>query len=536
MTLGLVSGPATHAWAQQTFSSIRAFGDSYADTGNALAIAAQQFGVKSANYQFFVGRYPTGRLSGGTNYVDTVAGILNLPVSDYAIGGATTGTSNVTVASFPGFSQELAGFAASGVRISASDLVLLHLGGNDASAYQSVGTLAGVPAAAAMSAAQALTGINYFVADGARTLVYSAPNSALEPSNAGKLTTPIGLAFNTAYNADLQAPLAAIARSGVRVEYVDEGLLVSEIAARPALYGISNTGTCPLTCIGNPGQQAQYLYYVDGIHLTSAGFAVVGEYIVNRLEAPSTLPAQGALGSITEQAFAQTLFSRLDRLGGATASGFAPQRDLADAGTSAGVGAAPDHRFSLYVLSDGDVSGGARTTAGAGFNLSSVGSTVGAEYLINDSALVGGAFDYASPSLKLSNGNGKTNSNSFQFGIYGTVATANYFAQGLIAGGIQNYRNSRPGVVDTISSSPSGNSLVTGGKVGRLFDLSGVRAGPIAGLLYDRAKVNGFSEAGDPVLTLNVGQQVDSSLVVSAGGQIRLPFTYLATRSSRTST
>ena len=529
VALGFVAaGSVTRASAQQSFTSVRAFGDSYADTGNALAIAAQQFGINSANYKFFVGRYPTGRLSGGTNYVDTVSGLLNLPVANYAIGGATTGTSNVTVASFPGFSQELAGFAASGTRILPTDLVLFHLGGNDASAYQASGTLAGVPAAAMISAAQALAGFNYIVADGARTLVYSAPNSALEPANAGKPTTPVGLAFNTAYNAALQAPLAGIASRGVRVEYVDEGLLVSQIAARPAAYGISNTGTCPLACVGNPALQAQYLYYVDGIHLTSVGFAIVGEYILNRLEAPSTLPAQAASGTITEQAFAQTLFSRMDIMGAGTASGFAPQRDPADPGTRASFGGAQDHRLSFYVLSDGDVSGGARTTAGAGYNLTSVGTTVGAEYLLNDYALVGGAFNYESSSLKLSNSNGKTNSDSYQFGIYGTVATTSYFAQGLIAGGVQNYRNSRPGVVDTISSTPTGNTFVAGGKAGKLFDAFGVRAGPIAGLLYSRAKVGNFSENGDPVLTLNVGQQVESSLVASAGGQIRFPFTYLA--------
>ena len=526
----VAAGPGTRASAQQSFTGIRAFGDSYADTGNALAIAAQQFGVNSANYKFFAGRYPTGRLSGGTNYVDTVSSILNLPVVNYAIGGATTGVSNVTVATFPGFSQEIANFAASGTRISASDVVLLHIGGNDASAYQSVGTLAGVPAAAAVSASQALTGIKYFIADGARTIVYNAPNSALEPSNAGKLTTPIGLAFNAAYNANVQVSLAAAARSGVRVEYIDEGLLASQIAARPGLYGISNNGACPLTCIGSPALQAQYLYYVDGIHLTSAGFAVVGEYVVNRLEAPSTLPAQTALGYSAEQAFAQTLFSRMDMFSGGAASGFSPRRDLDDPATRAALGVGQDRRWSLYLLSDGDASGGARTIAGSGFDLSSVGGTFGAEYRMNDYVLVGGAFNYESSSLKLSNSNGKTNSDSFQFGVYGAFTTANYFAQGLVAGGVQNYRNSRPGVIDTIASSPTGSTFIASGKVGRLFDAFGVRAGPIAGLLYSRAQVNAFSENGDPVLTLDVGRQVESSLVASLGGQIRFPFQYLTTR------
>ena len=522
-------GPVTQASAQQAFTSIQAFGDSYADTGNALAIAKQQFGATSAAYLGFLARYPTGRLSGGTNFVDTVSGILNLPVADYAIGGATTGTANVTVASFPGFSQEIAGFVASGARIAPSDLVLLQIGGDDASAYQKVGTLAGVPAAAAVSASQALNGINTIIGAGARTIVYAAPNSSLEPSNAGP-TMPIGSAFSAAYNFDVQSSLAVIARSGVRVEYIDEGLLVSQIQARPGLYGVANTGTCPLTCIGNPVLQTQYLYYVDGIHLTSTGFAIVGEYIVNRLEAPSTLPAQGSVGTITEQAFAQTLFSRMDMFGGGTASGFAPQRELADLPPHPILGPPQDRRLSVYLLSDGDVSNGERTTTGAGFNLTSVGGTAGAEYRLTDYALVGAAFNYENSTFKISSGNGKTNSDSYQFGLYGTVATTNSFAQGLVAGGVQGYRNTRPGVVDTISSAPTGGTFIAGGKVGRLFDTSGVRVGPIAGLLYGHAQVNAFSENGDPVLTLNVGQQVEDTLVASGGGQIRFPFTYHAVR------
>ena len=66
------------------------------------------------------------------------------------------------------------------------------------------------------------------------------------------------------------------------------GLLGTLIAANPARYGFANTGACPLACIGNPVLQNQYLFYFDGIHLTSHGFAVLGQYIVNRLNAPLT--------------------------------------------------------------------------------------------------------------------------------------------------------------------------------------------------------------------------------------------------------
>ena len=70
---------ATPAAAQRV-DSITAFGDSYADDNNAL-----QLGLIPPAFQPL---YPTGRFSGGTNYVDTLSTILGVPVQNFAIGGA----------------------------------------------------------------------------------------------------------------------------------------------------------------------------------------------------------------------------------------------------------------------------------------------------------------------------------------------------------------------------------------------------------------------------------------------------------------
>jgi outer membrane lipase/esterase len=114
--------------------------------------------------------------------------------------------------------------------------------------------------------------------------------------------------------------------------------------------------------------------------------------------------------------------------------------------------------------------------------------------------------------------------NSYQFGIYGAWADAHFFAQGLATFGWQNFRNTRPGVVDTITSNPDGTTFVAGGKVGYLFDAGTSQVGPIGGLTYARARVNGYTESGDPVLTLTVGPQTAETLVASAGVQFRTSF------------
>jgi phospholipase/lecithinase/hemolysin len=85
LAVAAASSPA----AAQQIDRIVAVGDSYADTGNAFALGY-------ANPQALA-IYPTQRLSGGTNYIDTLAAMLHVPVEDFAIGGAFGGSNNGTL-------------------------------------------------------------------------------------------------------------------------------------------------------------------------------------------------------------------------------------------------------------------------------------------------------------------------------------------------------------------------------------------------------------------------------------------------------
>src|SRR5713226_7198341 len=84
------------ARAQTVFTTIQAFGDSYADIGNAFRLA----GVPNP------AAYPTGRFSGGTNFIDTTSALLGIPQANFAIGGATSGATNLSSPLLPGFTQE----------------------------------------------------------------------------------------------------------------------------------------------------------------------------------------------------------------------------------------------------------------------------------------------------------------------------------------------------------------------------------------------------------------------------------------------
>jgi outer membrane lipase/esterase len=385
--------------------------------------------------------------------------------------------------------------------------------------------LAGVNGAATVSANQAMAGVNALVGAGARNIVFTVGDVSQLPEAFGNPNAAVGSAYSQSYNAQMQAALAAIARNGVRVELVDVALIGNLIKANPSRYGVANVGACPLTCIGNPALQNQFLFYFDGIHLTSLGFTILGEYIVNRLNAPLTLPAQGDLGMSSAMGFASTLFGKLDNFRETSLSSamnsYAAYTKVPYVKAPIPVAANP---WSFYMLGNGAYSDRHATVASNGFNLDSVGGTAGIEYRINNNAFVGGAFDYSNPKAKFFNNAGTTEANAYQFGAYGAWANAHFFAQGLATFGWQNYRNSRPGVVDTITSNPDGTSFVAAGKVGYLFDVGRSQIGPIGGLTYARAKVNAYTEAGDPVLTLNVGQQTAETLIGSVGAQFRFPF------------
>ncbi len=517
--LALSVAPFACAHAQP-FSSIVAFGDSYADTGNIQKIMAT-IPAYSSTLTFINTIYPTGRFSGGTNYVDTLSSLYGIAqVDNFALGGAHTGTDN-EFPGLPGFTNEWQNFVAFDQVIAQNALVTVNIGGNDARAYyQNSGTMAGVSSAAAASAGNAIAGINALVGTGAKTLVFTAGNVADLPEAAGRpgSAVAVGSAYSQNFNNLMQQNLSKVAASGVRVEYVDLARIESNIVANPSLYGLKYATASPESNLGNAALVNEYLFYVDGLHLTSAGFDIVADYIANRLKAPETFAATSELGFRTTNTFVDTMFDQLDLFNVATAS-------------RSGASAIGSSSWSVFVQGNSAVSSRSSSNNSQGYHSDNLGTTFGIEYRLTSEAMIATAYSYANPSLNLNQNAGTTSADAKQLGLYGTYTKKNLFVQSLLSCGWLNYSNNRSGVVSTITAKPDGATFAAALKGGYLFDVApSVRFGPIAGLTYVRAHVNGYSENGDQALTLNLNEQTAKTVLGSVGAQARCAFDLGSTR------
>ena len=489
----------------QRIERVVAFGDSYADDGNLFQI----LGTPPPAI------YPRGRFSNDTNFVDTIAQTLNVPVDNFAIGGAFTGTANINSPALPGFVQQYQSFLAGGglaafPRVSGTfgpnDLAVISIGGNDARAYelsagltpsnaQIAALIAGAPAQAQVRVTQAMTGINALVGAGAQNITFLAGDVGRLPEVAGRPVAAVGSAFSGAFNSGIQQSLAAVAASGVTVNYLDLSQIGNVVEANLAAFGLVSAGACPVACVtSNFALLDQYLFYVDQVHLTARGFQIVGQYAVRQLEAPLRFEAQSDIGLSSAADFGQLMSGRLDLTQG-------------DA----------DKPLSFYLVghtSRHDVSDGQTSMA---YDYDSFGAAAGAEYAFG-SGVVGVALSYSRPEAQLG-GSGKTRATAWQLGAYGKFDVGGFSAEAHAGYGWLDYSIRRRAVIDEISADTDGDSFVAGGEVGYAFALGGAKVGPVVGLQYARATLDGYTETGDPVLTLNVARQRASELVGFAGAE-----------------
>ncbi|WP_431849107.1 autotransporter domain-containing protein [Allosphingosinicella sp.] len=487
----------------QRVNRIIALGDSYIDDGNVFELTGTPRPAI----------YPNGRFSNGTNLVDTMARELNVPVLNFGIGGAVARAQNTTLPQVQAFDLQVQSFLAGGGpaafprsdrTFAPDDLLVLNIGANDARAYErnlglnptaaQITTLqAGVPGQAQLAAGDAIRNLNLLVGAGVQNMTVLGGDVGRLPEVRGLPVAAVGSAYSNAYNGLIQQAVAGYAAQGVTVNYLDINRIGDVVEANLAAFGLQSAGACPTACVTtNPELLDRFLFYVDQVHLTSRGFEIVGLYAVSQLEAPLSFEAQSDVGLSNASAFGQLMSGRLD---------------LAESGA--------ENPLSVYLValtSSHDVAGGQSSFA---YDYDSFGAAAGAEYAFGPGVL-GAVIAYSRPEADFIRG-GRVRADAWQLGAYGKFDAGGASAEVYVGYGWLDYDIRRPAVIDEISAQTDGKSFVAGGEAGYLFDLAGAKAGPVIGVQYARATLDGFTESGDPVLTLDVGRQRVSELIGFAG-------------------
>jgi uncharacterized protein YhjY with autotransporter beta-barrel domain len=352
------------------------------------------------------------------------------------------------------------------------------------------------------SIAAATAGYNRLVTAGARNLSVLAGNTALLPEIA---TDPAAQAirnnYSNTYNAAVQAQLAGFAANGVTVHYLDLTKVLASIQTNPAAYGITNGVVCAPTQANVLSGCKGYLFYVDALHLSSDGFAVVGQYVAAQLRSPLVLGAPMNLQLDTARQFGRVLDGRVDT--GAARAGAAPEG------------------LRFYVTGDAFQRNAKATARTDRFELRGYGVTAGAEVGVADAALLGVAVNYSRDRATVRANGLRDKGETLQAGVYGGVAQGGLFAQGHLGYGRTRHEIDRTGVVLPITAEPKGNHWVAGAKAGYLADLGGLRVGPFAAANYAKVKLDGYTETGDEALNLSVRRQSTKAFVGNLGLEAR---------------
>jgi len=268
------------AGAQQTYSSLTMFGDSFSDVGNAAQLTG--------------GAAPL-RFSNGPVWSDVLANSLGRPgdatpafvlaraTGVYAIGGAVTNPASAT-STFAQIGRWcLAVGGVCGRTADPTGLYTLFAGGNDVRTAAGLGTDALRQAATVTAANNLITQAGGLLGTGARSILFSyLPDLGLTPDRIGGPQSAALTQLTKLFNQTLETGIAGLrlaAPSTTSLFDLRLDNLFANLLASPASFGFTNTnGSC--IAAGQLPACTGYVFW-DGLHPSTASHAFVGAAAYN---------------------------------------------------------------------------------------------------------------------------------------------------------------------------------------------------------------------------------------------------------------
>jgi phospholipase/lecithinase/hemolysin len=268
-----------------TFSQLVVYGDSLSDLGRAAA-ATNSLPAESKFPAYADGG---GRFSNGSIWVEYLATRLDVAANsntNFAIGGATTGTVNIGQPLSPSF----IGIQTQVANNSIGDPAALYVIWGGANDYIFGGiTNPAIPVGN-------LTGeINTLISRGATNiLIPNLPNLGALPSTRNLGSTAIGLNNLTAvHNAGLATAIDNLSSANptVNLRLLDVNSLVNQVAANPSSFGFTNVsdGCLLVGCNTATTDLSNNFLFWDDLHPTTAAHQLIGDLAFQTVS-PTAVP------------------------------------------------------------------------------------------------------------------------------------------------------------------------------------------------------------------------------------------------------
>lgn len=502
LALGVCSG------ASAQFSNVFFFGDSLTDVGSYKPVLPPGTGLFTTNpgpiyatllaQQYGFTAAPGNQ--GGNDFAQGGARVTQLP----GVGGGPT--VNATPVS-----AQISNFLSRGA-LDPTALYVVWAGANDVF-YQ-----LGLAGAGAITAAQAQAGVTTAATDlvaqvarlraaGARYIVViNLPDIGRTPSGTASgqpgTITALSSLFNSTYFAGLD-------QTGIQTLRLNVFGLLNEVIANPGLYGFTNV-TAPacgaqssLLCTASDfvaPNAARTFLFADGVHPTTAGHALLAQYVEATLIAPQQMAALAEAPLNADAAAFRSLDSRM------MSATNAPARGKYEA-------------WVTYDYSNPDIKSGFLTGDGKLDTFS-----VGFDAKLSQRLLAGVAFSYTDNKVDFSSSGFKLREATGT--LYAGYGEGPWYVGATLGASDLDYRNiHRDIVLGAATRTETGNTrgYATTARVlgGYWFNLGGnLLHGPNVRFTWQDIKVRAFSEQGSSSTTMAFDEQRRRSGVASLGWQV----------------
>jgi outer membrane lipase/esterase len=275
----VVAFVSSAAFGATSITNIFTFGDSLTDVGNTnLATSGARPGPG----------YYNGRYSNGPLWVETFAGMLQLPAPTPSLtggrGNAWAGAYTANGGEVPTVQQQANLFLAGGGSFLASDLVVVWGGAND--------FILGGQTNPSISVANISTAITSLAGGGAKSfLLLNLPDLGDTPAIQSTNNPQVIAGFSnltSAFNSGLAAAVPGLeANLGISIFLLDVFGIAKELRNNPGSFGFTNTTDAALLT-GNAANASQYLYW-DSVHPTARVHDIIAQRAAQLIPEPSTL-------------------------------------------------------------------------------------------------------------------------------------------------------------------------------------------------------------------------------------------------------